>query len=511
MANPPRSSLFQQRFLTGNNPVLKLDDEFLRNYTKVLLRTDTSERFWKVYLDGDRLAGGWEVFAGDNKFRDGDVLVFRHDGDENIHVSVSSRSNSGDIEHASPCNVESDSEYEYEYDDDDGEDEDDEDDDDGLGNISVRKNKKLEADSSSGRFVTAHVTRYSLHKDRLDLSRNLTVSLGEHNKAHEIDLVNKQGRRWTLVIAKNCSSGVFYIRRGWSNFCSTNGLKQGDLCKFKLVQNGEKPVLWLCSHESGNNHEEEECTEVDAVKNCSSGRGKAKNMSNDVSKGKNMKTPSSFLITEFTPNRFKNGQLYLSTGFTTENGITKPGETTLQNKDGRTWSSDIHMTGVEGNRWFYMRRGWREMCKANGVKVNDSFVLELVWEDANPVFKFHSKIENNGSKGKGNRRTRKKRACETDVTVEKTPTIGIEGRTRVSYRDTTTNSRKLQRTEPKSCSISDQVTNVKRSIVDTLNTVKQFRSELETREQNLEASLLEIDALGERILGISQILNHKLV
>ncbi|VVB10805.1 unnamed protein product [Arabis nemorensis] len=120
------------------------------------------------------------------------------------------------------------------------------------------------------------------------------------------------------------------------------------------------------------------------------------------------------------------------------------------------------------------------MCKANGVKVNDSFVLELIWEDANPMFRFHSKIE---SQGKGNRRTRKKRACETDLqarTVKKTPRVEKEGRTRVSNRQ-------------ESCSVSDQVTNVKQSIVDTLNTVREFRADLETRERDLEASLVEID------------------
>lgn len=37
---------------------------------------------------------------------------------------------------------------------------------------------------------------------------------------------------------------------------------------------------------------------------------------------------------------------------------------------------------------------------------------------------------------------------------------------------------------------------VKQSILDTLNTVRQFRAELETREKNLEASLVEVDALG---------------
>ena len=68
-------------------------------------------------------------------------------------------------------------------------------------------------------------------------------------------------------------------------------------------------------------------------------------------------------------------------------------EITLLNKDGRKWSSYLQMSGQRGREMFYMRKGWREMCKANGVEVNDSFVLELICEDATPVFKFHSKVK----------------------------------------------------------------------------------------------------------------------
>lgn len=165
MADPPRFSLFQQRFLTGDNPFLvtvfvvvvnllslsssrtgffvwfwlqTLDDEFLKNHTKVLLRSGASDKICKVKLDGNRLADGWEKFAGDHKFRDGDVLVFRHDGDENFHVSVSPRSNSGDIEHASPSYVDTEDGYIDDDDvesDDDGEDEDDDVGEDELGKV----------------------------------------------------------------------------------------------------------------------------------------------------------------------------------------------------------------------------------------------------------------------------------------------------------------------------------------------------------------------------------------
>ncbi|KAF8110860.1 hypothetical protein N665_0078s0053 [Sinapis alba] len=497
MVVPQKPSLFHWRFLTGDKPLLTLNDEFLRNHTKVLLTSDASDKTCEVKLDGNRLAGGWEEFAAVNNFSDGDDLVFRHDGDEIFHVA---RSVSSDVQHASPSFTDTDdSDSDDESDDVEDEDsDDDDDDDDDAGDVLVEKSKKPEADSSSGYscFIRARVTPSSLIRDRLDLSRDFKfMSFDEHNKPCEIYLANKKGRKWTLILSRNISTGVFYIRRGWSNFCSANGLSQGDICNFKFSQSGERPVLLLCSHESGNGHEdkEEECPEEDAVKICSVGCS---------SKEKN--TPSRLLTLKFTPNRFKTGQLTISSVFVSESGIKKSMEITLLNKDGRKWSSYLQMSGQRrGRALFYMRNGWKEMCKANGVEVNDSFVLELVWEDANPIFKFHSKIEN---KGKEKIITRKKRAIHVS-TVENTPEVSKRGRTRASNRFSTN----LKRKQPESCSVSDQVANVKQSIQDTLNTIRHFREELETREKNLEASLLEVDDLGERILGISKILNNNLV
>ncbi|KAF8074338.1 hypothetical protein N665_1113s0018 [Sinapis alba] len=501
MTLPPKCSLFHHRFLTGDKPVLMLDDEFLRNHTKVLLISDVSDKIWKVKLNGNKLASGWEEFAAVHSFRDGDVLVFRHDGDEIFHVAVSPPSGScGISHHASPSLVdtddaETDDDDDYSESDDDGEE-------DESGDILVNKNKKTEAGFSC--FLRARVTPYSLIKDRLDLSKDfMVVSFNEHNKPFEIDLVNEKGRRWTLLLSKNSTSGVFYIRRGWVNFCSANGLSQGDICKFKLSESGERPVLWLCPQESGNNHEEEECLEADVVRTSSvGGCSKEKRTLDEASKRKERNNnPSKFLTIKLTPNRLQTGQLYISSVFVNESGIKKSGDITLMNKDGRKWPSYLQMTGQCGSEWFYLRHGWREMCKANGVKVNDSFVLELIWEDANPVFKFCSKVEN---KGNGSGRPRKKRACETLI-------VETEGRKRGRPRLSNTNPSNLRRTQQESCSVSDQVANVKRSILDTLNTVRQFRAELEAREKNLEASLLEVDALGVRILGISQILNSNLV
>ncbi|KAF2546175.1 hypothetical protein F2Q70_00020412 [Brassica cretica] len=68
MVVPPIPSLFHWRFLTGNKPLLTLEDEFLRNHTKVLLTSDASDKIWEVKLDGDKLAGGWEEFAAVHNF-----------------------------------------------------------------------------------------------------------------------------------------------------------------------------------------------------------------------------------------------------------------------------------------------------------------------------------------------------------------------------------------------------------------------------------------------------------
>lgn len=126
-----------------------------------------------------------------------------------------------------------------------------------------------------------------------DLSRNFTVLFSEHQKTCEIDVANEQGRIWTMKLAKNISSGVFYIRAGWQHFCSTNELSQGDFCKFKLVRNGERPVLWLCPQESGNGH-------------------KKKRTLDEVSKGKEKKAPSPTVIIKYTPSRDSTGQLVSS-------------------------------------------------------------------------------------------------------------------------------------------------------------------------------------------------------
>lgn len=88
---------------------------------------------------------------------------------------------------------------------------------------------------------------------------------------------------------------------------------------------------------------------------------------------------------------------------------------------------------------------------------------------------------------------------ETETRVQKRARVSAEGgpsrRTRAS-NNSSDNHGNLHKQPLQPCSISDQVKKVKQSIMDTLTGVRRFQSELEIKEQNLEASLQEIDALG---------------
>lgn len=77
--------------------------------------------------------------------------------------------------------------------------------------------------------------------------------------------------------------------------------------------------------------------------------------------------------------------------FTRVNGINKVGKITLLGQDGVNWVVSL----VKENSYGRMRLGrdWKGFCEVHGVKIGESFVMELIWEnDANPVLKFCNKV-----------------------------------------------------------------------------------------------------------------------
>ncbi|WZZ24272.1 hypothetical protein YC2023_007673 [Brassica napus] len=54
----------------------------------VKLRSDSSDRTWKVKMEGHRLTEGWKEFAKAHDLRVGDVVIFRQEGDMLFHVTA---------------------------------------------------------------------------------------------------------------------------------------------------------------------------------------------------------------------------------------------------------------------------------------------------------------------------------------------------------------------------------------------------------------------------------------
>lgn len=69
--------------------------------------------------------------------------------------------------------------------------------------------------------------------------------------------------------------------------------------------------------------------------------------------------------------------------FTRENGITKPGKIHLLGFDGSKWLANLLL---ESRGRMTLGDGWKSFVKANGLKIGDSYTLELNWEDTTPVF-----------------------------------------------------------------------------------------------------------------------------
>lgn len=99
------------------------------------------------------------------------------------------------------------------------------------------------------------------------LPQHFTSSNGLRKESHKIVLIDGEGGSWTLDLRFNDSSDTFYMNR-WRSFCEENGQEAGGNFTFKLVGNGETPVLCFCPTESitskrqrDSSEEEEEDTE----------------------------------------------------------------------------------------------------------------------------------------------------------------------------------------------------------------------------------------------------------
>ncbi|KAG7545288.1 hypothetical protein ISN44_As12g007760 [Arabidopsis suecica] len=175
------------------------------------------------------------------------------------------------------------------------------------------------------------------------------------------------------------------------------------------------------------------------------------------------------------------------------------------NENGRKDLSPLHETVAEG-----------------GVKTQERKILEMVQQ---PVAEEEDFAETETQTHK-RARVESSSLHKADGEMEKKAAEG-EPSCR-SHKSSAEPGDSQRKNLPQPCSVTQQLAKVKQSILDTVASVRQFRCELERKEQSivdtlsivrlfrseieekediLEASLLEIDVLGEKISGINKILN----
>ncbi|ESQ54028.1 hypothetical protein EUTSA_v10027046mg [Eutrema salsugineum] len=493
---PKHNPSFFLASLADQNSIPRIPDAFFhahlehkKELVKLKLTSDAFERTWEVKLNGRSFAGGWEDFSAAHCLKDDDVLIFRHHGDMTFHVTPSGRSFSKIlcISSSSDDSDDDDDDDDSEDDDDDSdndsEDDDDEDDDDDetwdngsdSKNILSKEKSRLKAESSSSEnscFLAP--TPSNLRQDRVSLTKRFSRTNALNKRWCVIDLMNQRGKSWALGLRHNKVTGQDYILGGWRSFCRANELKTGIFYRFELVRNGARPLLQLCS-------------DITSQGNCSKANRKAK-----VSAKSSREDESASLTVTLKPYMLKSRQLRLSSDFSRKNGIKKEGEITLVDKNGVKWPS--YVVCVQGR--LYITKGVIDFWAANQIETGETFTLELVrGEGTTPMLKFCSKA---------------KVQEETETRFQKRARVSSEGgpsRCTQASNKSTAAPKNLECKQPlQPCSFSDQLTKVKQCSVGIITDVRRFRSELEIKEQNLEALLQELSALGEKVLEINKII-----
>ncbi|CAA7033011.1 unnamed protein product [Microthlaspi erraticum] len=242
---------------------------------------------------------------------------------------------------------------------------------------SKKKAKKSSPETEAGSFSSDHscfvalVKASNLQNDALYLPQHFTSSNDITRNCRKILVMDGGERSWVLDLTFDESSGTFYISRGWRKFCEENGQEAGGFFMFKLVGNGETPVLSFCSTEStndgttgdnNNKHNKEYCIELE--------------------KEKSRLSQNRYMTLTLSESSFTYGKLCLSLPFMRENGLDKPGIITLLGKDGTKWLVSLKQ-GCTGR--MSLGKGLREFAIGNGLKIGGSFTLELIWQDTTPM------------------------------------------------------------------------------------------------------------------------------
>ncbi|CAF2147590.1 unnamed protein product [Brassica napus] len=326
----------------------------------------------------------------------------------------------------------------------------------------LRTRIKAESSSTENSCILG-VTSSNLRLNRVALTKSFTKANGLHKSWCEINVMNQSGKSWVMGLRHNKGTGQDYMRGGWRSFCRANKLKTGSFYRFELVRTGTRPALKLCS----DNTPQRKCS-------------KAKVSTNPNREGeRSSMNRRKFMTVTLKPYMLKSRQLHFQNSFARENGIKKGGKINLVDKNGGRWPSCVASGYVNGG--FYLAKGWISFCEASGINTGETFTLKFVREKGKtPMLQFFSKA---------------KTKVNTETRFQKKARVSVEGepsrRTQASHKSTV-DTNNVECKQP----LETIYHQVRQSIVNVLADVRRFLSELEIKEQNLEAVLEEFDALG---------------
>ncbi|CAF2161270.1 BnaA07g09400D [Brassica napus] len=331
------------------------------------LRTDASDKTWKVKMDGSKFTDGWEDFAVAHDLRVGDITVFRHEGEMVFHVTALGPSFC-EIQYTSSHNINDDTH--------------DQTNNIVTGNSSREKRKRVKKNPKPVPQASLHSSCYvgsvsasSLKHNKLYLGREFVTSNGLNKGCSEIVLKNEGGGRWTLPLKHYKSINHTYLGPGWTTFCQVNGIKAEDAFMFKLVRTGEKPVLCLCPEESSHRDKTPvECLEDSDDVNPLSSSSKSKESKEESLGDKRASSSYSedrFLTLTLTQKAVKRYQLTIPVAFFLKhvqgrNDHIKIAKLTTAASD-KTWT--VKMDGLK------LTHGWEDFAVAHDLRVGDMIVF----------------------------------------------------------------------------------------------------------------------------------------
>ncbi|RID66342.1 hypothetical protein BRARA_D01491, partial [Brassica rapa] len=303
------------------------------NKRKTAKLSDASETAWRVKIDGRRLSDGWENFAVAHDLRVGDIVIFRHEGE--LVCSAIQYGGGYSDEEENLCNTEK---------------------------VSIKKKRpKAETDPSTDQsFFITTVTASNLKRDVV-FPKTFAMLNGLMKRFETIGLTYESCR---------CR---FNMSRGWRSFYVANKKKPHSLAMSVTQGKLLKKILGVETNRNDTSQSKE------AIKKRT--RSKATIKEENITTSQNR-----FVTLTATPTC----RLNLPLEFTKGNGINKARKITMRDRFGIKWSTVLLMNKNE-RRTMSLGRNWKGFCEFNDVKMGESFVLELVWENTVPVLNFCSK------------------------------------------------------------------------------------------------------------------------